>query len=97
MLAFECANPLWGRTLNPHAHAYTCGGSSGGEGALLASAGAVLGLGSDIGGSLRIPAAYCGVFALKPGFGRVPYGGGLCESDCTLAKNAKGSDAIICS
>jgi Asp-tRNA(Asn)/Glu-tRNA(Gln) amidotransferase A subunit family amidase len=92
MLAFECANPLWGRTLNPHAPAYTCGGSSGGEGALLAADGSALGLGSDIGGSVRIPASYCGVFGLKPGHGRVPYGGALCESLAFLAMR-KGADA----
>jgi hypothetical protein len=80
MLAFECANPLWGRTLNPHAPAYTCGGSSGGEAALLAASGAVLGLGSDVGGSLRIPASYCGIYSFKPGHGRVPYGGAKCAS-----------------
>ncbi|KAI0051046.1 amidase [Auriscalpium vulgare] len=71
MLAFECANPLWGRTLNPWSAAHTAGGSSGGEAALLALDGAALGIGSDVGGSLRIPSAYCGVYALKPGHGRV--------------------------
>ncbi|KAF8887396.1 amidase signature domain-containing protein [Infundibulicybe gibba] len=75
LLAFECRNPLWGRTLNPHNDDFTCGGSSGGEAALVAMDGSVIGIGSDIGGSLRIPAAYCGIYALKPGFGRVSYGG----------------------
>ena len=49
---------------------FTCGGSSGGESVLLACDGAALGLGSDIGGSLRIPAAFCGVYTLKPSQGR---------------------------
>lgn len=71
MLAFECANPLWGRSTNPHNAAFSCGGSSGGEGALLAMDGAGFGIGSDIGGSLRIPAAFCGIYSLKPGFGRI--------------------------
>ncbi|KAI0065501.1 amidase [Artomyces pyxidatus] len=71
MLAFECSNPLWGRSLNPWSDAHTCGGSSGGEAALLALDGSALGIGSDVGGSLRIPASYCGIYALKPGFGRV--------------------------
>lgn len=75
MLAFECSNPLWGRTLNPFHPSYTCGGSSGGEAALLAMDGSALGIGSDIGGSLRIPAAYCGIYSLKPGSARVAYGG----------------------
>ena len=71
MMFFECVNPIWGRTLNPYSKAHTSGGSSGGEGALLAADGSPLGWGSDIGGSLRIPASYCGIYSLKPGFGRV--------------------------
>ncbi|KAG2354380.1 amidase signature enzyme [Suillus spraguei] len=71
MLAFECSNPLWGRTTNPWNNKYTCGGSSGREGALLAMDGSALGIGSDIGGSLRIPASYCGVYSLKPTAERV--------------------------
>ncbi|KIM69363.1 hypothetical protein SCLCIDRAFT_102685 [Scleroderma citrinum Foug A] len=71
MLAFECSNPLWGRTLNPWNGKYTCGGSSGGEAALLAMDGSALGVGSDIGGSLRIPAAYCGIYSFKPSADRV--------------------------
>ncbi|KAG6821457.1 hypothetical protein H0H93_010181 [Arthromyces matolae] len=76
MFAFECANPLWGRTTNPYNNKYTCGGSSGGECALLAMDGSALGIGSDIGGSLRIPAAYCGVYSLKPSTGRISFAGG---------------------
>lgn len=75
MFAFECSNPVWGRTTNPYNDKYTCGGSSGGEAALLAMDGSALGIGTDIGGSLRIPAAYCGVFSLKPASGRISYGG----------------------
>lgn len=71
MFAFECCNPVWGRTTNPYNDKYTSGGSSGGEAALLSMDGSAVGIGSDIGGSLRIPAAYCGVYSLKPGSGRV--------------------------
>ncbi|EIN06088.1 amidase [Punctularia strigosozonata HHB-11173 SS5] len=71
MLAFECANPLWGTTTHPRDPAFTCGGSSGGEAALLAQDGAAIGWGTDIGGSLRIPAAYCGIYSLKPSSRRV--------------------------
>lgn len=75
MFAFECSNPLWGRTTNPWNRAFTPGGSSGGEAACLALDGSALGVGSDIGGSLRIPTSFCGIYSLKPGAGRVPYGG----------------------
>jgi len=75
LLAFESCNPLWGRTLNPWSAAHTAGGSSGGEGALLGADGAVLGVGTAIGGSIRIPSGYCGIYGLKPGHGRISYGG----------------------
>lgn len=71
MFAFECSNPVWGRTTNPWNNKYTCGGSSGGEGALLAMDGSAMGVGSDIGGSLRIPASYCGIYSMKPTAERV--------------------------
>lgn len=57
--------------MNPHNPAYGAGGSSGGEAALLSGGGSPLGLGSDVGGSLRIPTAFCGIYSLKPGAGRV--------------------------
>lgn len=75
MLSFECNNPLWGRTTNPYNPGYTCGGSSGGEGAILAMDGSALGIGSDIAGSLRIPTAYCGIYSLMPSFPRVSISG----------------------
>lgn len=79
MLSFECSNPLFGRSTNPWSSNHTCGGSSGGEAALLASGGSALGVGSDIGGSLRIPAGYCGIYSLKPGQGRLSKDGARCE------------------
>jgi len=71
-LWMETYNTIWGRTLNPWDLARTPGGSSGGEGALVASGGSPFGLGSDIGGSVRIPAAFCGIAAHKPTGGLVP-------------------------
>ncbi|TFK71658.1 amidase signature enzyme [Pluteus cervinus] len=71
MLAFECSNPVFGRSTNPYNNKYTPGGSSGGEAALLAMDGAAVGIGSDVGGSLRIPAGYCGIYSLKPSHGRI--------------------------
>ncbi|KIJ21717.1 amidase [Paxillus involutus ATCC 200175] len=62
-------------TANPYNRSLTSGGSSGGEGALIALKGSPLGVGSDIGGSIRIPSAMCGLYGLRPSYGRVPYGG----------------------
>jgi aspartyl-tRNA(Asn)/glutamyl-tRNA(Gln) amidotransferase subunit A len=73
---FSCApvtwTKLWGVTRNPWQTAYSCGGSSGGSGAALAAGTATLATGSDIGGSIRIPASFCGVVGFKPPYGRVP-------------------------
>lgn len=73
---FCCAgftySKLWGVTRNPWNPAYSPGGSSGGAGASLASGTTVLATGSDIGGSIRIPASACGVVGFKPPYGRNP-------------------------
>ncbi len=57
---------MYGRTNNPWNFDRTPGGSSGGEGAIVAAGGSALGLGSDLGGSIRIPAHFCGIAGLKP-------------------------------
>lgn len=64
--------PFFGRTLNPHSHAHTCGGSSGGAAVAVAAGIGPLALGSDGGGSIRIPAACCGVIGLKATLGAIP-------------------------
>ncbi len=66
LLSFETVNHLWGTTNNPWNVERVPGGSSGGEGALLASGQTPLSIGTDIGGSIRIPATFCGVVGLKP-------------------------------
>ena len=63
---------LWGVTRNPWSLDWSPGGSSGGSGAALATGMATLASGSDIGGSIRIPASFCGVVGFKPPYGRVP-------------------------
>lgn len=71
LLYNETDNPLYGRTNNPWNLERSCGGSSGGEAAIVAAGGSALGLGSDIGGSLRTPALACGINSLKPTSGRL--------------------------
>lgn len=72
MLALDSVNNIFGRTLNPlNRKQWTAGGSSGGEAALVAMKGCVMGVGTDVGGSVRIPAFVNGVVGLKPGKGRV--------------------------
>lgn len=72
LFAFESDNLIFGATNNPYDPARTAGGSSGGEAALIASCGSPLGLGSDAAGSVRIPAAFCGIASIKPTSGRLP-------------------------
>ncbi|KAL7629777.1 hypothetical protein AAE478_001300 [Parahypoxylon ruwenzoriense] len=71
----ETENPLWGLTTNPSSRDYTPGGSTGGEAALLSLHGSLLGWGTDIGGSIRIPAHIMGLYGLKPSSARLPYNG----------------------
>jgi fatty acid amide hydrolase len=72
---YESDNPLYGRTKNPWNLDRTPGGSSGGQAAIIAAGGSPLGLGTDIGGSLRVPATFCGIASLKPTAGRLPDAG----------------------
>ena len=68
-------NAVFGLSVNPYDPSRTTGGSSGGAAAILAARGAFLDVGSDTGGSIRQPAAYCGIVGLKPTRGRVPQTG----------------------
>ncbi|XP_054715877.1 fatty-acid amide hydrolase 2-A-like [Uloborus diversus] len=72
---WETYNKLHGRTNNPYDTTRTVGGSSGGEAALIAAAGSVIGLGTDLGGSIRLPAFFTGIFGHKPSQGIVPING----------------------
>ena len=70
MMMPETYNNVFGYTTNPHNTRLSSGGSSGGESSLVALKGTPLGIGTDIGGSVRIPASKTGIYALKPSFGR---------------------------
>ncbi|QFU91096.1 amidase [Amycolatopsis sp. YIM 10] len=77
-------NEIYGTTSNPWAHGRTAGGSSGGSAAALASGFGALSIGSDIGGSLRTPAHFCGVYAHKPTLGLVANRGMVPPSEPAL-------------
>ncbi|KDN34891.1 hypothetical protein RSAG8_12031, partial [Rhizoctonia solani AG-8 WAC10335] len=75
VFALETNSNIYGYTTNPFNRELSSGGSSGGEGALLGSRAGLLGVGSDIGGSIRIPSAWCGLYGLKPSSHRLPASG----------------------
>lgn len=77
MVLHETDNPIYGRTNNPWNVDRTPGGSSGGEAAIIAAHGSPLGLGSDLGGSIRIPAHFCGICGFKPTSYRLSKLGGV--------------------
>ena len=71
-IRWNTVNALYPPTRNPRDPALSAGGSSGGDAAAVAAGMAVLGLGADYGGSVRVPAAFCGVYGVRPSAGRVP-------------------------
>lgn len=77
LMHLETSSNLYGETVNPYNRNLTSGGSSGGEGALLALRGSCIGIGTDIGGSIRSPAANCGVYGFRPSSYRLPLVGCL--------------------
>ncbi|RMZ81883.1 hypothetical protein DV738_g1972, partial [Chaetothyriales sp. CBS 135597] len=70
LLSFESTNAVWGVAKNPHNPKYSPGGSTGGESALLALNGSRIGVGSDVAGSVRLPAAWSGIYSLRCSTGR---------------------------
>jgi Asp-tRNA(Asn)/Glu-tRNA(Gln) amidotransferase A subunit family amidase len=79
-LWWETANLVFGRTSNPHDPERSSGGSSGGEAVAVATGMSSVGIGSDLGGSIRLPSHYCGVVGFKPTHGRVPLTGHFPET-----------------
>ena len=94
------AHPEIGDTRNPRDPSRTSGGSSGGSAALVAAGACDLAIGTDTGGSIRIPAAYCGVVGLKPTYGLVPTGGIFplspsCDHAGTLTASVSGAADLL--
>ncbi|KAK4141485.1 amidase signature domain-containing protein [Dichotomopilus funicola] len=73
LMAIETNNNIVGYTLNAANRLLSSGGSSGGEGALIAAGGSIIGLGSDVGASIRLPSGFNGIVGLRPSHGRLPY------------------------
>ncbi|TPX12803.1 uncharacterized protein E0L32_006683 [Thyridium curvatum] len=73
--SLDSINNVFGRTMNPINRLCTAGGSSGGEGVMIAMKSSLIGVGTDLGGSVRIPAMTNGVYGFKPSNSRLPYGG----------------------
>ncbi|XP_042675949.1 vitamin D3 hydroxylase-associated protein-like [Centrocercus urophasianus] len=97
---YDCSNLIFGQTLNPLNHQKTPGGSSGGEGALIAGGGSLLGIGSDVGGSIRLPCSFCGLCGLKPTAKRLSLSGingpvnGIVSVPCALGPMARDVDSL---
>jgi fatty acid amide hydrolase len=72
LIPMDCTNPIYGTTLNPWHPEHVTGGSSGGEAAVIASQMSYLGIGTDLGGSVRFPAGFCGISALMPTLDALP-------------------------
>lgn len=87
LMSGETVNNIIGYTWNPKNRLLSSGGSSGGEGALIGIRGSLLGLGTDIGGSVRIPAGFNGLFGLRPSSGRIPYEG--------MANSMDGQNSVL--
>lgn len=87
LMSGESINNIIGYVWNPKNRNLAAGGSSGGEGALIGCRGSVIGFGTDIGGSIRIPAAFNGLYGIRPSTGRLPYEG--------MANSMDGQNTIL--
>uniref|UniRef100_A0A803TUW1 Fatty-acid amide hydrolase 1 n=1 Tax=Anolis carolinensis TaxID=28377 RepID=A0A803TUW1_ANOCA len=101
LLSYDCGNSIFGQTVNPLDHKRTPGGSSGGEGALIAGGGSILGFGSDLGGSIRLPSSFCGICGFKPTAGRLSNSGirgpidGILSVMGTVGPMARNVDSLV--
>ena len=92
LASLDSINNIFGRTMNPINRLCTAGGSSGGEGVLVAMKGSMIGIGTDIGGSIRVPAMCNGLYGFKPSNLRLPYGGQALTA--TEGKSRAGVQAV---
>jgi Asp-tRNA(Asn)/Glu-tRNA(Gln) amidotransferase A subunit family amidase len=86
-MSIHTKNLVFGESLNPYNTSRSCGGSSGGDAGLVAARCIPLGIGIDIGGSVRIPAAFTGVYGFKPSQGRVSSRGVSASQKTFILKN----------
>ncbi|NXD40443.1 FAAH1 hydrolase, partial [Copsychus sechellarum] len=91
LFSYNCSNPIFGQTLNPLNLQKSPGGSSGGEGALIAGGGSILGMGSDMGGSIRLPCSFCGLCGLKPTASRLRWVLALPFQPCPCQLGSRGN------
>ncbi|KAI9376142.1 amidase signature domain-containing protein [Aspergillus egyptiacus] len=96
MMTCDSQTNVFGRTRNPYSRHLTAGGSCGGEGALIAMGGSVLGAGTDVGGSTRIPSLCCGILGFKPSVGRLPFAGQTPPGRLGLAGGIAVSTGPLC-
>ncbi|KAH8901458.1 amidase [Thozetella sp. PMI_491] len=101
LMVCDGLNHVFGQTMNPHKLSLTPGGSSSGEGALVGFRGSILGVGNDIGGSVRVPSLCCGAYAFKPSVNRLPWAGqqkqlrkGWPGVMCTLGPHAQSAEDL---
>lgn len=94
-MRFHTSSQLYGDTINPWNPRFSPGGSSGGEGVALATGMSALGLGNDAGGSVRVPALFGGVAALKPSYGRFPGDRTVGPRDLTLSSQWIPVDGVL--
>uniref|UniRef100_A0ABM5G7Q3 Vitamin D3 hydroxylase-associated protein-like n=1 Tax=Pogona vitticeps TaxID=103695 RepID=A0ABM5G7Q3_9SAUR len=100
MVNYDCSNLIFGQTINPLNHKKSPGGSSGGEGALIAAGGSILGFGTDVAGSIRLPSSFCGICGLKPTGPRLSFLGlalpiaGMKSVTATIGPMARDVDSL---
>lgn len=101
LICIETSNPIYGLTRNPHNKAKACAGSTGGEGALIGGGGSILGIGTDIGGSIRLPSSFCGIVGFKPSPARLSISGvrpcvdGMTTVSTCIGPMAQDVDSVV--